>query len=367
MKAKRFFRAVSGVVLVTFTALYANPTIAALQASGRAKAAAAAREPAADEKYAKLLGEVEEQSKKAKRNRGQGKPSKTEAKAIRALERELAGLESAMDAHFAAIGKHLDDHNLAEVIKQRHRDAVATYRTKQAEFKARVRDLATADDADTEPGRDAALAALTDFFDQHPQARRRAPLDPNKLPWRTPEPTKRVPITDPAGFKTARFGHEPTRVAGPVPAGTAMPKALSPTPTPEDLAETEDAQITPAIRAKAQELGNDPLKIYLWVRNNVRFIPTYGSIQGSQDTLDKLAGNAFDTASLLIALLRAANVPARYAYGTIDVPVDQAMNWVGGVTKVEAAQQVLGQGGIPNIPVTSGGKVSHIRMDEVER
>ena len=35
-------------------------------------------------------------------------------------------------------------------------------------------------------------------------------------------------------------------------------------------------------------------------------------------------------------------------YGTIQIPADQAMNWVGGVTKPEAAQQLMGQGGIPN-------------------
>lgn len=55
-------------------------------------------------------------------------------------------------------------------------------------------------------------------------------------------------------------------------------------------------------------------------------------------TLQTKRGNSFDTASLLIGLLRAANIPARYVYGTIQIPADKAMNWVGGVTKPEAAQ-----------------------------
>ena len=75
MQLRKFLRAVSSVVLVTFTSLCAQPTIAALQAT-RAKTATAPREPTADEKYANLLGELEEQSKKAKRNRSQAKPSK---------------------------------------------------------------------------------------------------------------------------------------------------------------------------------------------------------------------------------------------------------------------------------------------------
>ncbi|WP_420864302.1 transglutaminase domain-containing protein [Thalassolituus pacificus] len=36
-------------------------------------------------------------------------------------------------------------------------------------------------------------------------------------------------------------------------------------------------------------------------------------------------GNAFDTASLLVVLLRAANVPARYAFGTVRMPVASVM------------------------------------------
>jgi transglutaminase-like putative cysteine protease len=56
--------------------------------------------------------------------------------------------------------------------------------------------------------------------------------------------------------------------------------------------------------------------------------------------------NSIDTASLLIALLRAANIPARYAYGTVNMPIYQVMNWVGGVTSSEAAQDLLGQGGM---------------------
>ncbi len=364
MRAKRFFRAVSSVLLVTIGSMTTQPLQAAIQIE-RAQAKNAPAPKAADEKYGDTLREIEEQSLKAKRNRKAGKSSKAEAKAIRSFVKALDALEGDVEAGFAATERHLRDKKLAQVIFDRHNAAVATYRQKRDEFKALMKAVDSADSNASDIEIDSALTSLSDFFEKHSQIRKSAKLDPNKLPWRTPEVTKRLPVTDPKGFKTARFGYEPTHVAGVIPAGTAMPKALSAKPTPEDLAETEDAQITPAILAKAQELGNDPLKIYSWVRNNVRFIPTYGSIQGSQDTLDKLSGNAFDTASLLIALLRAANVPARYAYGTIDVPVDQAMNWVGGVTKVEAAQQVLGQGGIPNAPVISGGVVRHIRMEHV--
>jgi hypothetical protein len=90
---------------------------------------------------------------------------------------------------------------------------------------------------------------------------------------------------------------------------------------------------------------------------------SYGSIQGSQYTLETKRGNATDTASLLLSLLRAANIPAKYAYGTVEIPVDKVMNWVGGVTKPEAAQSLLGQGGIPNVALIEGGKITKIRME----
>jgi transglutaminase-like putative cysteine protease len=86
-------------------------------------------------------------------------------------------------------------------------------------------------------------------------------------------------------------------------------------------------------------LDNNPVKIYNWVHDTIRFLPTYGSIQGAHMTLQTPQGNAFDTASLLIALLRAANIPARYVYGTVQIPIEQVMNWVGGVTHPEAVLQ----------------------------
>ena len=82
-------------------------------------------------------------------------------------------------------------------------------------------------------------------------------------------------------------------------------------------------------------------------------------------TLATQRGIAFDIAALLIALLRASNIPARYAYGSIEVPAQKAQNWVGGVNTPGAAQDVLGQGGIPNAALTAGGRVVAIRMEHV--
>jgi PKD repeat protein len=82
-------------------------------------------------------------------------------------------------------------------------------------------------------------------------------------------------------------------------------------------------------------------------------------------TLETKQGNAFDTASLLIALLRASGIHARYAYGTVRIPIESVMNWVGGVTQPEAAIQLLAQGGIPVVAQTQGGVIKFAKMEHV--
>ncbi|MHB8845004.1 MAG: RHS repeat-associated core domain-containing protein [Nitrospirota bacterium] len=134
-------------------------------------------------------------------------------------------------------------------------------------------------------------------------------------------------------------------------------------PTAADLSETPEVRFTQAITAKAQKLGNNPVGIYEWVRNNIEFVPTYGSIQGADGCLDSKACNAYDTASLLIALLRASNISSRYVYGTIEVPADRFMDWAGGFTDIQSAIRFVSSSGIPVAPVVSGGVISNVQLE----
>jgi RHS repeat-associated protein len=142
------------------------------------------------------------------------------------------------------------------------------------------------------------------------------------------------------------------------------PATLAP-PGPADLAESDEVVLTPAIHDLAESLGRNPVRIYNWVRDHVAFAATYGSMQGAEATLQTRRGNAFDTASLLIALLRASGVPARYAYGTIEMPAAAAQNWVGGVDVPEAAVALFDQGGIPVQGIVSGGSIAAVRIEHV--
>jgi len=287
---------------------------------------------------------------------------------LRAKHKQLAALAAQAEQDFAATGRHLKDKNLPPEILSRHEAAIAEFQRRQSEYNSLLTAVGSAYDKQQGQTLQTAINDLARFMAAHPNQKTHTPSDPNKLPFGTPSGKVRAPIQTEKGFKTSLFKPDPlaSMLAGPIPNGFTLPTTnLPPTPTAEDLAATEDIVLTPAIKAQAAALNNNPVQIYNWVRNNIEYLPTYGSIQGADMTLQTKRGNSFDTASLLIGLLRAANIPARYVYGTIQVPADQAMNWVGGVTKAEAAQQLMGQGGIPNIGIISGGTIKYIKLEHV--
>lgn len=103
-----------------------------------------------------------------------------------------------------------------------------------------------------------------------------------------------------------------------------------------DLAAGEDVVITADIQNLAAQLNYSPVKIYQYVYNTIKYEPYFGSLKGSAGTFYSNAGGSTDQASLLIALLRASNIPARYVLGDIQV-VDgsnlgangRAPQWIG--------------------------------------
>jgi len=395
-------RPIAGIVLVTFTALTLQPLTAAAQLPTAAKRAPA-QSDSGEERFSRTLNEIHEilkevvphaamphmfrsatptaegksgekvlqavgpkmrlESERAKPVQGVDVIAKV--KMLRWKYKELKSLEGEVTKGFKETEKHIRDKNLPPEILARHEAAVADYEKRKAEFGTLMAAVEAA--ADGKGELQSGLANLGNFMAKYPNAKTHTPTDPNNLPWGSPKPVTRAPYTSPAQFKTSRVFGEPMRVAlaGGISEiglpGTTLPL----TPTPADTTPTEDVQITQAIRDLAISLGNKPVPIYNWVRNNIQFVPSYGSIQGSDMTLQTKRGNAFDTASLLIALLRSASIPARYVYGTIEVPADKAMNWVGGVSVPQAAINLMSQGGIPVVGIGQGGAVSRLRLEHV--
>lgn len=133
-----------------------------------------------------------------------------------------------------------------------------------------------------------------------------------------------------------------------------------PPPGAEDTAQTPETVRTPGITALLQQTGNSPLAIYNAVAT-IRPELYYGSKKGADATLREKAGNDFDTAALLIALLRGAGIPARYEYGTVSLSVEQAESLTGAKTP-QAAAQLLSAVGVPVSVSSDGQKVNVERV-----
>lgn len=284
--------------------------------------------------------------------------------AITAFEAEAIQFEQ----EAAASGNALSD-DVKKLIKERHTQALDYIKSRYAQTKQQLANLVSAQSASAQ---EQALEQLNQTLEQEQFKPTHTPATPESLPWKAPDETVREPVDNPQDLQ-ATLGLNPyAKYAQLAQAGDTDPalvaQAMANAANAElqaALTENIEIQLTPEIKALAAELNNNTIEIYTWVHNNIRFIPSYGSIQGAQHTLETKQGNAIDTASLLIALLRAANIPARYAYGTVEIPATKVMNWVGGAKTPEAAQAILGMGGVPTIGRVEGGKITTFKLEHV--
>jgi hypothetical protein len=318
-------------------------------------------------------------------------PSKdTDAKKTKAKNKkaEIETLDVDIKKQFADTEKTLKDKGLPSEIIERHRKFVRHYEDNLAELMSNLNNI---EKARTIAETDAEIEKAKAHLAKVKPPKKHKPLDPNNLPVRAPEePVFKEPRTKPEQFQKEQIksfitdrGSKPLLIASAgslkgrlsektqYKTGTAdFPEgsfqiALKVQPTQSDLSETPEVQFTPAIRAKAQELKGHPLKIYEWVRNNIEYVPTYGSIQGADMCLQTKQCNDTDTASLLIALLRVSGVPAKYVYGTIERKIEDTMNWVGGFTDPMAALNMIASAGIPVKGITEGGAIKYVQMEHV--
>ena len=312
-------------------------------------------------------------------------------KELQSLLTDQNKAQAAIRAEFAATRQELEAKKLPSEIIARHDQAAAQYEQRATEFNQiavkltsnqPLPDTNTAQAAiqtiasQTTANQATSIEQLNDFLQRHQSAKRTAPaLDPSKgkaqLPWRSPEPTQRAPAETQTAWHQQLYGHEQVKLAqagGPVNIGglsfTTPPEPAS-APTAADLTETAETQLTAAIRAKAAELGHNPVQIHNWLLTSITWQPTWGAMQSADSVLSSQRGNAIDIASLHIALLRASSIPARYQFGTIELPAAQAQNWTGNLQTPQAAQQIMGQGGIATRGITEGGRFTKLRIEHV--
>jgi hypothetical protein len=364
-----------------------------------------------EEKLEKAVGDIEKivngyAKKKTETAR------KAEKEKLKLKKKEIKAHDLELRQQFAETERHIKEKKLSNKKLKVHREFVKAY---EADLAALNRRLEAVEKAKTVKEIDRAIELFKSYIKKVKVEKKRPKIDFDNLPHRNAEPTKLKPRLKKEEFQTiqkakifspehgysfiypdrdlAEDGYHPVAINAPILVAALgsltdiitesqnvelslqspemqfespmLLAAASDLPTAEDLDPTIDVQLTDAVIAKAAELGNDPLKIYEWVRNNIEFAPTWGSIQGANYCLQTELCNSFDTASLLIAMLRAANVPSRYVHGTIELPIEKAMNWAGDFTDASAALQFMSAGGIPTGSVTEGGKITRAHFEHV--
>ena len=85
----------------------------------------------------------------------------------------------------------------------------------------------------------------------------------------------------------------------------------------------------PKILEKAARLHWEPLAIYNFVLQMVEFDAYPGFRKRPSSLVEGGSANSWDTAALMVSLLRASGVDCRIAHGAVDIPLEQAFSWLG--------------------------------------
>lgn len=263
------------------------------------------------------------------------------------LESDLLSADQAMTAHLELVEAELKDRGLPEDKLDRHRTVIERHRQTADELLGLLTDLRAQSFAGDIAG---PLSRLKDYFERHifepePQSYSNAhplPVQPHVLQAPVLQKDEIPPTRDSRrSIATGAKGYDPA-----------------------DLLETPDIQFTQEIQDLAAALDNSPVRMYNYVRENFEFEPYLGSRKGAQQTLDHKGGNDYDQASLLIALLRVSGLPARYARGTIEMPIDRAKNWLG-IQDAANAASILATAGMGGTLMLMGSDTVAIRCQRV--
>lgn len=365
-QARAFMRTTASVVLFAYTSVVVSPSVQALQQPVASRSVSEVSHAQVHD-FGKSLETAREHLRvlsghSDRRGHSPSAADRSAAKtALRAWRAELMQLDQETRADFDTTDRLLKEKSLPTVIIQRQAAMAERYRKELTGLQTELDGaLDASDQATAQDKAEAAFRHLNGL--QHERAHQK--FDATKLPNSALRADRnRKPRVSAHDFIVSGLIDNPLRrmaSISPFDFGK-LPGAAD----PAYRAATTEVVLSPEIVAQASALDGNPVKIFNWVHNNVEWQPTWGAIQDSSQTLSSLRGNAFDIASLTIALLRASGIPARYVHGTIDVPEAQFRNWVGGFQNIDAAADLAASGGIPETLITSGGTVKTVRIEHV--
>jgi hypothetical protein len=316
------------------------------QRAALAKQAAALRKPSPAAKLTKALADMTGLLKGAEKKLSRGKSAAAEVASLTSMRQGLIQVDREVRSEFANTRKVLA--KIHSPAKDRIEAGVeATYAARMKNLASQLALATAAEDTATQVNR---MTSLSSWIASVTPAPPHRPLG-NQLPNRIVDYHAGPPV-----LGTAIAPAYAPQTPG------AVPSTLPVTPTAEDLTQTVEVQFTEDISKTANELGRDPVKMYEFVRNTIDYEPYYGSRKGANETLWEKAGNDSDQASLLIALYRYSGIPARYVKGVVDIPIAEAMNWVG-VDKPEAAAKLFSTAGVPVQEGIAGGRIAKLRIE----
>ncbi|MBI3345265.1 MAG: type IV secretion protein Rhs [Gammaproteobacteria bacterium] len=328
------------------------------------------------DEVSELANQVEAEDKKTKSPSEEEEALNTKRMVIRSKLHEFAELRKEIKAYFAETRGKLAQQGLngkAAVLD-------ATLQAVEQRFDRITNALDSVHNSKQKNGRGLALGKLkAELKELHGKVKEQADLA-NQQP--VPTFTQQEP---PASRELPASPTTPQYFASPYTPGNMYAflgnnlLAVAPDPTPTeaascsytaaDLAETSDVSLTPEIRALAEKLNYSPVQIYQYVSNEIKFEPYWGSLKGTMGTLYSKAGGPTDQASLLIALLRASNIPTRYVRGTIQITDLRGPRWIGAKT-YDAAIAMVGQGLNPTYGkvvsgagATVGMQIAHVWVE----
>ena len=128
-----------------------------------------------------------------------------------------------------------------------------------------------------------------------------------------------------------------------------------------DLVSTLESPLSEEILDKAAELDHEPVAIYEFVRNEIVREWTSGVRQDAAGTLRRKAGNSTEQSALLIALLRASKIPARFVHGVIELPLEAVAPDFG--IDPEDVPDALARAGVAYRPVVRGGSLAAVEVE----
>lgn len=148
---------------------------------------------------------------------------------------------------------------------------------------------------------------------------------------------------------------DPGQLGAPSPAISAPPsgRALLVVPSTVTAASLPAVGTVPEITELARGLGHDVDRIYAHVYNNFRFEPIWNLRRGAVGAIIDEAGNSFDQAAAMVALLRESGYVANFVHGELRLNYTQLQNWIG--VDLHSTGALFPRSGIPQRNYTTSG------------